>query len=82
MTDNKQGTALENISYGFSYTNYKKWKPKICKPVTRLFYAAGIVSWVSQCSFEPPMVIVAIKNDSDLNETVQKNPALCPKHPG
>ncbi|EMR03504.1 flavin reductase family protein [Cesiribacter andamanensis] len=37
------------------------------------YYAAGLVSWVTQCSFDPPMVLVAVQASSDLNETIAKS---------
>ncbi len=37
------------------------------------YYAAGVVSWVTQTSFNPPQVMVALKKNSDLKETVSKS---------
>jgi flavin reductase (DIM6/NTAB) family NADH-FMN oxidoreductase RutF len=71
ITDTKSNTALENISYGFHILT-TKMEAGDMQTRNEPFYASGVVSWVSQCSFEPPMVTVALKNDSDLNETVQK----------
>lgn len=38
--------------------------------------AAGSVNWLSQASFEPPLVMVAIKKDSGLHAIVAGNGAL------
>lgn len=34
------------------------------------YLAAGTINWVSQISFEPPMLVIAVKQLSDLNETI------------
>lgn len=34
------------------------------------YIAAGTVNWATQVSFEPPMVAVAVGQQSDLNETI------------
>lgn len=34
------------------------------------YIAAGTVNWVSQVSFEPPMVCLSVEVDSHLNETI------------
>lgn len=38
--------------------------------------AAGTVNWVSQASFAPPLVMVAIKNDSHLHSVIDKSGKL------
>ncbi len=34
--------------------------------------AAGTVNWLSQASFEPPLVMVAVKRDSRLHDLIQR----------
>lgn len=38
--------------------------------------AAGSVNWLSQASFEPPLVMVAIKKDSGLHALIEKSGAF------
>ncbi|MEQ8910028.1 MAG: flavin reductase family protein [Vicingaceae bacterium] len=34
------------------------------------YVAAGVVNWASQVSFDPPLMMVSVEKDSDLNETI------------
>lgn len=70
-TDNL-AQALKKISYGFYVVTTKKDADEI-QTREEDYYAAGLVSWVSQCSFDPPMVVVAVQNESDLHETIRKS---------
>ena len=36
-------------------------------------YAAATVNWVTQASFEPPLVVVAVKADSFIHSVITKN---------
>ena len=38
--------------------------------------SAGTVNWLSQASFGPPLVMVGVKKDSSLHETVKKSNAF------
>jgi flavin reductase (DIM6/NTAB) family NADH-FMN oxidoreductase RutF len=64
--------ALRKITYGFYILTTRK---KAAELTTRSqdYIAAGTVCWVSQVSFNPPMVMVAVQKSSDLNETIQKS---------
>lgn len=64
--------TLKKISYGF-YVVTSKAEAEDMQTRDKDFYAAGLVSWVSQCSFDPPMVVVAVQNQSDLHETIRKS---------
>lgn len=55
--------ALKKVSYGF-YIVSSKHENEV---------AAGTVSWVSQVSFEPPLVMAAIKKDIDLAKVIQNS---------
>ncbi|GAA5030421.1 flavin reductase [Marivirga lumbricoides] len=55
--------AFKKLTYGF-YIMSSKYEEKI---------AAGTVSWVSQVSFEPPLIMAAVKKDIDLAKTVNKS---------
>lgn len=58
--------ALRKITYGF-YIVTAKSEDEI---------AAGTMCWVSQISFEPPMVMVAVKNRSHLKSVIEKSRSL------
>ncbi|MFA0961792.1 flavin reductase family protein [Roseivirga sp. BDSF3-8] len=64
--------ALKKISYGFYIVTTKAPAEELSSR-DKDYYAAGTVSWVSQISFDPPLVMVAIQKDSDLNETIQRS---------
>ena len=64
--------TLKKITYGFYVLTTKKSAEDI-QSRDKDFYAAGLVSWVSQCSFDPPMVVVALQKQTDLSETVRKS---------
>lgn len=59
----KLSQALKKLTYGF-YIVSSKNENKI---------ATGTVSWVSQVSFEPPLIMVAVKKDIDLADVIQKS---------
>ena len=54
--------ALRMINYGL-YVLTTKHGDEI---------AAGTVNWLSQASFEPPLVMVGIKKDSSLHDIIKK----------
>lgn len=64
--------ALQKITYGYYILTTRKDASQL---TTRSedYIAAGTVCWVSQVSFEPHMVMVAVEKTSDLNETIQKS---------
>lgn len=64
--------ALKKISYGF-YIATTKAPAKELSSQDKGYYAAGTISWCSQVSFNPPLVMVAIQKDSDMNETIQRS---------
>ena len=53
--------ALRKLSYGFY----------IVTAGNDSDLAAGTVCWASQVSFEPPLVMVAVKNNSHLHEVIK-----------
>ncbi|MCH7760192.1 flavin reductase family protein [candidate division TA06 bacterium] len=55
--------ALRMISYGL-YVLTTKYEDEI---------TAGTVNWLSQASFEPPIVMVGIKKDSSLHRLIKKS---------
>lgn len=69
---NPVSQALKKITYGFYIVTTRKLAEEM---TTRNedYVAAGTVSWVSQGSFDPPLVTVAIKKHSDLHETIEKS---------
>jgi len=73
VTDNNEiSQALKKITYGFYIVTSKK-DSKEMSTRDKDFIAAGTVSWISQGSFEPPLVTAAIKKQSDLHETIEKS---------
>ena len=63
--------ALKKITYGFYIVTARKPSEEMSTR-DEDFIAAGTVSWVSQASFEPTLVTVAVKKQSDLHETIEK----------
>ena len=64
--------ALKKITYGFYIVTTRKDSEEMSTR-DKDYVAAGTVSWVSQASFEPSLVTVAIKKQTDLHETVEKS---------
>lgn len=63
---------LKKLSYGHYIISSRK--PAQDMTTRREDYlAAGTVSWVMQSSFEPPMMAIAVRMDSDLHETIEKS---------
>ncbi len=64
--------ALKKITYGFYILTSKKSGNELS---TRQddYIAAGLVNWVSQGSFDPPLVTVAVQRQSNLHETIEKS---------
>lgn len=68
-------SALRKITYGFYIVTARKDSEEMSTR-DKDFIAAGTVSWVSQASFEPALVTVAVKKQSDLHETIEKTRAF------
>ncbi|KAB2881048.1 flavin reductase [bacterium] len=66
LSDKKR--ALKMFQYGLYILTAKATDPKESMP-----YAAATVTWVSQASFEPPLVMVGIRNESWANEAVKQS---------
>lgn len=64
--------TLKKITYGFYIVTTKKDAQEL-QTRSEDYYAAGLVSWVSQCSFDPPMVMVALQKQGNLSETIRKS---------
>jgi len=58
--------ALRAINYGLS----------VLTAVDGDDYAAAGINWISQASFEPPLVMVALKSDSDSHAIVERSGAF------
>jgi len=64
--------ALKKITYGFYIVTAKKDSEEMSTR-DKDFIAAGTISWISQGSFEPPLVTAAVRKQSDLHETIEKS---------
>lgn len=63
---------LQKLSYGqYILTTVKNSEEMSTRSMD--YIAAGSVNWAMQTSFEPPMIAVAVKIDSDLQETIEKS---------
>jgi flavin reductase (DIM6/NTAB) family NADH-FMN oxidoreductase RutF len=58
--------ALRMVSYGLYVATARAGEK----------YAAGTVTWLSQCSFEPPLVMAGIRRDSALYKTIKSSHAF------
>lgn len=64
---------MKNISKSFTYGHYiltARKEAEELKTRDKDYIAAGTVSWVAQTSFEPPIIMIAVGQKSDLNETI------------
>lgn len=62
-------SILNKLTYGYYIVTALKPGNEL-KTRKKDYLAAGTVNWLSQLSFEPPMVGVAIGQQSHLNETI------------
>lgn len=69
---NEVSQALKKITYGFYIVTSRKSSEEMSTREED-YIAAATVSWVSQASFDPPLVTVAVKKNSDLHETIEKS---------
>ncbi|MEM1325059.1 MAG: flavin reductase family protein [Bacteroidota bacterium] len=65
----KQNQILQKLTYGFYVVTALKPGEEL-KTRDKDFIAAGTINWLTQVSFEPPMVAIAVDMQSDLNETI------------
>lgn len=73
MNMNEQvSEALKKITYGFYIVTTRKSAEEMSTR-DEDYVSAATVSWVSQASFDPPLVTVAIRKQSDLHETIEKS---------
>jgi flavin reductase (DIM6/NTAB) family NADH-FMN oxidoreductase RutF len=61
--------SIKHLTYGHYIISSLKSADEL-KTRDRDYLAAGAVNWVSQISFDPAMLMVAIEQLSDLNETM------------
>ncbi|MDF9794803.1 flavin reductase (DIM6/NTAB) family NADH-FMN oxidoreductase RutF [Catalinimonas alkaloidigena] len=69
---NEVSQALKKITYGFYIVTSRKNSDEMSTR-EKDYIAAATVSWVSQGSFDPPLVTLAVKKQSDLHETIEKS---------
>jgi flavin reductase (DIM6/NTAB) family NADH-FMN oxidoreductase RutF len=67
MDPNAKKTALRMIPYGLYVLTGRTTDGAI---------AAATVNWVTQVSFEPPLVVVGVKADSHAHEVIKKSRAF------
>ncbi len=67
MDPNAKKTALRMIPYGLYVLTAENGRGEV---------AAATVNWVTQASFEPPLVVVGIKADSNAHALVQETRAF------
>jgi flavin reductase (DIM6/NTAB) family NADH-FMN oxidoreductase RutF len=72
QSQNPISEALRKITYGYYILTTRKSAEQLTTR-DQDYIAAGTVCWVTQVSFEPHLVMVAVEKTSDLNETIQKS---------
>lgn len=72
MKNEEVSQALKKITYGFYIVTTRKSSEEMSTR-DKDYIAAATVSWVSQASFDPPLVTVAIQKHTDLHETIEKS---------
>ena len=71
MDPNAKKTALRMIPYGLFVLTAAKGDR----------VSAGTVNWVTQASFEPPLVVVGVKTDSHGHPLIKESERLRPQRP-
>ncbi|WKN41503.1 flavin reductase family protein [Tunicatimonas pelagia] len=72
MKEQEVSQALKKITYGFYIVTTRKPSEEMSTR-DKDYVAAATVSWVSQASFNPPMVTIAVQKHTDLHETIEKS---------
>ncbi len=62
-------SILEKLTYGYYIVTARKPAEEL-KTREKDYLAAATVNWITQLSFDPPMVGVAVGMKADLNETI------------
>ncbi len=60
-----RATMLHHIPYGVFFLTTKTADPNNAQ-----LFAGALVSWVSQVSFDPPMIMIALRKDSTIQKAV------------
>lgn len=68
MTAEDRMDLLQSLPYGIFFLT-----TKITDPNSAIPYAGALVSWVCQVSFQPPMLMVALKKDSRIQRAVAQS---------
>ncbi|GIW42546.1 MAG: diguanylate cyclase [Candidatus Binatia bacterium] len=68
MDPNAKKTALRMIPYGLYVLTARSDEGQV---------AAATVNWVTQASFEPPLVVVGVKVDSSAHAVIKRSKAFC-----
>lgn len=67
--------ALEKMSYGYYLVASRKEGAELASQ-NEDWISAATVSWAMQSSFNPPLITIAVKKASNLNETIQRAQAF------
>ncbi len=67
----KLDQALEKMSYGYYLVASRKEGAELASQ-NEDWISAATVSWAMQSSFNPPLITIAVKKASNLNETIQR----------
>lgn len=67
----KLDQALEKMSYGYYLVASRKDGAELVSQ-NEDWISAATVSWAMQSSFNPPLITIAVRKDSNLNETIQR----------
>lgn len=68
MNPEDRVTMLQKIPYGLYFLTAKTGDPNNAQP-----YTGALVSWISQVSFEPSMIMAALKRDSRIQRAVAQS---------
>lgn len=67
--------VLEKMSYGYYLVASRKSGAEL-ESQNEDWISAATVSWAMQSSFNPPLITIAVKKASNLNETIQRAQAF------
>jgi flavin reductase (DIM6/NTAB) family NADH-FMN oxidoreductase RutF len=81
QSQNPISEALRKITYGYYILTTRKSAEQLSTR-DQDYIAAGTVCWVTQVSFEPHMVMVAVGEDQRPQRDDPEKPGVCPQRAG
>ena len=67
-----QHEALRKLQYGVHIVTSRKSQEEL-RSRNQDWVSASTISWAMQCSFDPPLIAIAVQKNTNLAETIQRS---------